>query len=371
MTRFLKLLIAPLPLRHGMTLTLTVLSLCPALILHAENAHHQLVCFDSFANFSVTTNPASNEVLLTSPKIMAAFEADQAIPSWNVSFGAEDYLKVDLRPIYPDRTSKSYNLGFWVTPESKRERQSFSKQGDANGDVSTDTLMLKNPSRQFEMRLTVGPVAGWQKKLKRLTLCLSDTRTISEVKPPNRNAWGKLIEVPEKSQMAYPNGNVLCSPTTVSMLLNWWAGSLKRSELKLDVPDVIKGVYDPHFGAGNWAFNTAFAGSFDGMTSYVSRFSGVSEIEDWIEQGIPVGLSLCYNRLRGKTGRYSGHLVVCVGFNKEGDPIINDPGTSKNVRKTFTRANLTTAWAYSHNSVYLVYPQGQKLPGGDKEHWCR
>jgi hypothetical protein len=183
-------------------------------------------------------------------------------------------------------------------------------------------------------------------------------------------AWGQTLSVPERSQMAYPNGNVLCSPTTVSMIMTYWSQKLRRPEMDLDVPEVVKGVYDMKWdGAGNWPFNTAYAGSYRGMRAYVTRMSDVSELEDWIANGIPVGLSLCYNKLRGRDGRPSGHLVVCVGFTDEGDVIINDPGTRLNVRKTFPRKNLIAAWAYSQNAAYMIYPEDSPIPTDRFGHW--
>jgi hypothetical protein len=199
---------------------------------------------------------------------------------------------------------------------------------------------------------------------------MTDSNSKPEALEPNKAAWGKTIQVPEKSQMAYPNGGVLCSPTTVSMLLTHWSRTLKQPDLDHDVPDVVKGVYDANWhGTGNWPFNTAYAGSFPGMRGYVSRFSDVSELEDWIAAGLPVGISLDYDRLRGKGPGPNGHLVVCVGFTPEGDVILNDPGTSKNVRKTFPRKSLVYAWAYSKNTVYLIYPESAALPNDRFCHW--
>ena len=170
--------------------------------------------------------------------------------------------------------------------------------------------------------------------------------------------------------MAYQNGGVLCSPTTISMLLAHWSKELKRPDLDHDVPEVVAGVFDPKWdGTGNWVFNTAYGGSFKGMRAYTARLSDVAELEDWVAQGIPVGLSLCYNRLRGKGREPSGHLVVCVGFTENGDAVINDPGTSKNVRKIFPRANLIDAWAYSKNAAYFIYPEKAKLPEDRFGHW--
>ncbi|HSU54311.1 MAG TPA: C39 family peptidase, partial [Candidatus Dormibacteraeota bacterium] len=134
--------------------------------------------------------------------------------------------------------------------------------------------------------------------------------------------------------------------------------------------EVVKAVYDAQWkGTGNWPFNTAYPGSLPHMRGYVSRFSDVSELEDWVAAGLPVGMSVDYDRLRGKGPGPNGHLVVCVGFTKNGDPIINDPGTSKNVRKIFPRKNLIYAWAYSRNTVYLIYPDSAKLAKDRFEHW--
>ena len=154
------------------------------------------------------------------------------------------------------------------------------------------------------------------------------------------------------------------------MIMTYWSKQLNRPELDHDVPDIVKEVYDENWhGTGNWVFNTAYAGSYPGMRSCVTRLSDVSELEDWVAKGLPVALSLCYDRLRGKGPGPNGHLVVCVGFTKDGDVIINDPGTSKNIRKTFPRKNLVYAWANSKNAVYLIYPENAELPKDRFGHW--
>jgi hypothetical protein len=236
--------------------------------------------------------------------------------------------------------------------------------------VDTDTLTLQQSAECFQLRLTLDGDAKEKPRLKFLSVSLLDSKAVRAPLPPNRKAWGKTIDVPERSQMAYENGSVLCSPTTVSMLLAHWSNELNQPDLDHDVPDVVKGVYDPKWtGTGNWVFNTAYAGSFRGMRAYTARLSDVAELEDWIAQGLPVGLSLCYNRLRGKSRAPSGHLIVCVGFTENGDAVINDPGTSKNVRKVFPRANLIDAWAYSKNAAYFIYPESASVPMDRFGHW--
>jgi len=261
--------------------------------------------------------------------------------------------------------------GLW-----RRERQrccgerSAGRQRDDDGDVKTDTLVVKQPTDRVQVRLTIGGEGQEKPKLKFLSLSLLDSKAFPSPVPPNRTAWGKTLDVPERSQMAYENGGVLCSPTTVSMLLAHWSQELDQPGLDRDVPEVVKGVHDPKWvGTGNWAFNTAYAGSLPGMRAYTARLSDVAELEDWIAQGIPVGLSLCYNRLRGKSREPSGHLVVCAGFTENGDAIINDPGTRRNVRKIFPRGNLIDAWAYSKNAAYFIYPEKTSVPRDRFGHW--
>ena len=94
------------------------------------------------------------------------------------------------------------------------------------------------------------------------------------------------------------------------------------------------GVFDHHFkkATGNWAFNTAFAGNLEGLRAYVTRFSDISELEDWIAAGIPVIISARYDLLQdGRADDFNGHLTVCRGFTDSGDLIINDPWTDVKV----------------------------------------
>jgi hypothetical protein len=159
------------------------------------------------------------------------------------------------------------------------------------------------------------------------------------------------------------------------MNLAHWSKLLNRQELDKDVPEVARNVYDKTWGGtDNWPFNTAFAGTFPGLRAYVSRFSDVSELEDWIVAGIPVILSVSYDLLKGKPrGRDAGHLIMCVGFTEQGDIIVNDPWArlekGETVRKTFPRKNLITAWNNSKNTVYLIYPENTLLPHDRFGHW--
>jgi hypothetical protein len=338
----------------------------------ADLRGRQFIGLDSFSNFAQTPGSLPDQTVLTSPVIPTGIPFNEVIVSWNADLPQDSYLIIEARVAYPEtNNTRYYNLGFWSKNPALHPRQSQKGQKDADGDVSTDTLILYRPASGLQVRLTLGAAGSAPNSiLKFVGISLTDTNTAPEPLPPRRETWGKLIPVTERTQMIYPNGKTLCSPTTVSMLMSHWAEALKRPELDRTVPEIVEAIYDSQWqGTGNWPFNMAYAGSFPGMRAYVARLSDVSELENWIDRAMPVGLSLDYDRLRGKGPGPNGHLVVLVGFTKEGDPIINDPGTSQHVRKTFPRKNLIDAWACSRNTVYLIYPENATTPEDAFGHW--
>src|SRR5262249_31903547 len=135
-----------------------------------------------------------------------------------------------------DHATKFYTMGLWSKNPTNHPRESVRRQKDADGNVSTDTLVLGKPSDRFEVRITLQGQANDLPDLKFLGVSLTDGHASTSVGSVDRQAWGKLIPVPERSQMVYPNGNVLCSPTTVSMLLSYWSQRLDRKDLDKDVP---------------------------------------------------------------------------------------------------------------------------------------
>jgi peptidase C39-like protein len=328
------------------------------------------VAFHSVSAFVRTQCSSNDQVVLTSPVIPSEITFNEIVVSWNAELQEDSFLIVEARAAYPEQMTKFYTLGLWSPNPARHPRQSVAGQSDEAGDVSTDTLVLRRPASRFQLRLTFGPGNSVKPLFKFIGVCFADSTVSPQPLSPNRHAWGRVIPVPERSQMLYPGGNALCSPTTVSMLMSYWAQRRKRPELDRPVPQIADAVYDSQWqGVGNWPFNMAYAGSFPGIRAYVARLSDVSELEDWIARKIPVGLSLDYDRLRAKGPGPNGHLVVLVGFTQQGDPIINDPGTSEHVRKIFPRKNLVEAWACSRNTVYLIYPE-DLAPAKDRfDHW--
>ena len=316
-----------------------------------------------------------NGVVLTSPEIPVPIAWDELVVSWNATAPSGTYLKIEARGIYPDHSTKFYTMGLWSEDVSKHPRESVPQQKNLDGNVSTDTLILEKPGARAQIRVTLGSSEENPKpELIFLGLSFLDSKTKPISFPPNQKAWGKIIETPERSQNSYPEEQGWCSPTSLAMVLMRWSEILQRPELNLDVRECAAGVLDKNYGTGNWPFNTAFAGKLDGIRAYITRFSGISELEDWIVAGIPVIISAPFHLLEpGRKNTGSGHVVTVIGFTETGDVVINDPATNiekgQEVRHIYKRENVMNAWGKSNNTVYLVYPESAKIPQNRLGHW--
>ncbi|HNQ74472.1 MAG TPA: C39 family peptidase [Verrucomicrobiota bacterium] len=347
--------------------------LVPGLALAAATVEfhgEQFLPFRSFHAFARTVQPDAGITLLTSPEIETGIHWDELVISWNAEAQPTDWLEVKARALYPDHATKWFTFGQWSGAPGIHARASVKHQEDVEGHMDTDTLILQQPVNRLQVQITLGSTTRTPPRLKFLGLSVLDSKYQPAARPPNRRAWGKWIEVPKRAQMDYPHGEVLCSATTTSMLLAYWGQQLNRPGLNVDVPEVVQQIFDPVWnGTGNWIFNTAYAGSFRWMRAYTTRLLDLTELEDFIARGIPVGLSVCSNRLNARSRIPSGHLVVLVGFTAAGDPIINDPGKSQKTPHVFPRERVRDAWAYSKNAVYLIYPVNTVLPTDHFGHW--
>jgi hypothetical protein len=358
-------------MRSAATLTLLAMMITG---LHAGNTPERSAAFTGWNRFEEWSRDRNGRIDRLESPIVTNAPWTELVASWNVECPPGTGIQIETRAVFADHDSRYFTLGRWAAENGSYPRQSVPGQKDDDGEVQTDTLVLKHPATGVRVRLTLqANDQGQFPRLKFVGLSLSQPEPASPPLPPMRSAWGVSLPVPERSQAIYPEGvSAWCSPTSVSMIMAYWAAKLGRPELDIPVPEVVKEVNDPQWpGTGNWVFNTAFPGSFPGLRAYVARFTDLSELEEWVACGVPVAMSVSYDWLRGKPVRRpsDGHLVVCVGFTKEGEVIVNDPGTREHVQKTFPREDVQKAWTRSHQTVYLIYPEDWKIPANLRGHW--
>lgn len=305
------------------------------------------------------------ETLITAPTVF-----NDVVMTLNARALGGSVVRVKVRAAYGTRTTKFYTLAEWS--ESLARRRSIDHQKDADGDVQTDTWLLTKPTNQLDVRVEYVPGPdGTLPHVYGLDFSFVNSEIARLEAAPNKAAWGTMIPVAKRNQGDYENGGVICSPTSLSMILNYYGEQLARPDLTADVPEVAGGVFDQVWGGtGNWCFNASYAAS-RGMRSYVTRLNNIAEAEAWILAGRPLACSVSYGLLRGhgKRDPNDGHLVVLIGFTAEGDPIFNDPGSRAQEHHTYKRADFDAAWSTSGRTVYVVLPPGEFGPNLPECPW--
>ncbi|MBI5531637.1 MAG: C39 family peptidase [Deltaproteobacteria bacterium] len=296
---------------------------------------------------------------------------DEVVPSFEATTPAGSWIEIDLAVRSGGAWSKDYVLGIWASSTDTVQRHSVDGQDDATAAVRTDTLALK--SKGDALRLTVQLFAAEPNavpRLRALTAMVTDKAAQQPADSHTPAARGKILDVPGRSQLAYPEGGVWCSPTSSTMLMLYWGAKLGNAALDVKVPDTAAGVYDwVYDGTGNWPFNTAHISSMgDGLLhGMISRVSSFDQIERLIAADIPVAISISFSggALTGAPGASTdGHLIVVRGFTEQGDVVCNDPwfSTDGTVQVTYKRAELESAWSHSRRTTYVAWPVGSALP---------
>lgn len=306
------------------------------------------------ASISPATGLVATEWGFKSEVIKIPNGVTEIVPSWEAYTPGDSSVAVYIKV-----GGRNFAMGEW----SETKRTSVNKQENENALVSTDTLILRQPVDEIQFMVELNPGSNGEKpELKHLFWTLS-----GKAQNPER-PWDQRVisplSVPIRAQGDYPNPDKICSPTSLSMVLGYWAEKIDRPALDRDVVSTCSGVFDPGWdGTGNWSFNTAFAASLPGITGRVARLRGIAELENWLRAGVPVVCSVAYDFLKGKPERSGkdGHLVVVVGVDPEGNLIFNDPG-KKPVRLTYMRSNFARAWETSSRTVYLVHPERWLVP---------
>ena len=315
---------------------------------------------------------------MTSPAYAIAPPFDTLVPSWEAVTPDGTWMELEVRV----RSSEGgwspwFEMGVWTSETGSVRRHSVNGQQSGPWEVLTDTLQSKGPvfADAYQYRLTLFTEQwGVSPLVQGVYVTVSDSYRHGENLGTTGTGWGgRELEVPARSQMVYQDGGeVWCSPTSLSMVMAYWAGKTGDPNLNQPVPMIAAGTYDHVYqGWGNWPFNTAYASAY-GLKATVSRFSSIEQVERWIEMGVPVMASIAWDNRYGERQLSGapltlseGHVLVIGGFDPAGNVIVNDPAGSDDsqVRRVYRRDEFARAWfSGSGGVVYLVYPRGWSIP---------
>jgi hypothetical protein len=333
----------------------------------------------TFENGSARLARGRTTGTLTSP-VYASAHKNTFIPSWNASTPPKTYLRVEMRIRSSGNWTRWWQMGVWARDTGTVKRHSVNGQKAGSWRVKTDTLQSTGSvfadAYQYRLALVSGE-AGRTSRVGAVYVTASNSYRHGEsLVGPHRSLWGEGLDVPPRSQMVYENGGeVWCSPTSLSMVMAYWAKKTGERSLDQGVPRVARGTYDHAYrGNGNWPFNTAYAASY-GLEASVNRFSSLGQAELWTSKKVPVIASISWGRgdLTGAPiPASSGHLLVIRGFTRSGDVIVNDPAAASNsgVRRVYRRDEFRKAWLENGSGgvAYLAHPEGWPVPGRTQAH---
>ncbi len=341
----------------------------------------------------------------TSPWVEPGFDFTELVPSWQATTPGASRIRVEVRGRQAGRVSSWDTIASWAHRDSSFRRTSASSQTDDLGRVSYDTWLTPGASawqlRVTLLRRTGGTARPTVDAVGAMVSRLPSVSSVSTSAPGgDPRALGTVLAVPSYSQMVhegeYPQydggGEAWCSPTSLTMVLGYYDALpssrayawVERSYPDRVVPHIARMVYDEELGGtGNWPFNTAYAASRTGTGrggAFVTRLRDLREAERFIAAGIPLVASVAFSsgQLDGAPiSSTNGHLLVIVGFRKNGDVVVNDPAASRRagVRRTYDRGQFEDAWLkrYSTGSslrgsgglVYVVHDDAHPLPARD------
>ncbi|MBV8596240.1 MAG: C39 family peptidase [Candidatus Eremiobacteraeota bacterium] len=308
----------------------------------------------------------------TSDVHAAAQPFTSAVASWNVRTPAGSWIQTRLRVRIAQRFTQWYDMGYWSRTADGHHRHSVKPQDDADGSVDTDTLNLRSPADAWQVQVLVHAGDGGELPVLSLVAITTNESKIETqaLSPESRAspAWGRELAVPERTQRVDESPDALagggdswCSPTSVSMVMAYWAATLHHPQWDVAVPKAARDTYDPVYdGCGNWPFNVAFA-SEHGLAGWVERLPTLAAMDRYLLAGIPLVASI-----RVKPGELAGspypktdgHLLVVRGFTSTGDVITNDPyALPGHIRIIYQREQFDHVWmGGSGGIVYVIAP---------------
>lgn len=297
----------------------------------------------------------------TSRVIEAAFPFNDLVPSWNVEMPEGTGFRAEVR--VGRKTDGSwtefYHFGVWGNAPAPQPR--IIENG--SGVVEVDTLRSSQTFDQIQYRFVLTTAAaGKSPVVRRVGLAYSNTLGNEALAAVHRKpvdpgppaGWTRRLPVPWRSQSVEDpriRGSI-CSPTSVSMVLQFYGMNLPTAQVAATVFDREYRLY------GNWirAVQTAY---HYGVAGYVQRFGDFESVKRHIADGHPVIASIRVDtpgELRGAPYKSSnGHLIVIAGFDANGNVHVNDPA-AKTIEAgvvTYQKEDMQKVWL-DHGGVGYV-----------------
>lgn len=228
---------------------------------------------------------------------------------------------------------------------------SFAPVKDPFGHMETDVFVCKKPVSGMEVEVVVHKKARLKsvsaaviKKGERVSL---SSALKQKIKPIALN-----IKPISQIESGGAEGLRLCSPASLTMILNYFGKKKTLTSVKKAVYDHYSKIY------GNWVLNTAYATTL-GLDARVQYFKSFAEVRRLLAKNICVAPSIAYKEgalTNAHAPATPGHLVVIKGFDHNGNVITLDPAakTAAQAQTTYDKKQFACAWLKNKRGVAYV-----------------
>ena len=290
--------------------------------------------------------------------------------SWNCETPKGTWIEIQARAFisyYDDNKNSTYEWSDWLSfgkwgTHIKRS----SKSPDSHlAKISTDEFIIKGNYTDTASKIQIRALLHTENtnvtpSIRQFVISYKDnTPRLKNIEIPS----DKIIDVPSYSQYIRDKniGSVICSPTSITMLLN------RRNE-NLIVEETAWSCFDYDYEAfGNWLFNVAFSSSL-GYESFV-EYGNLKSLKREIYSEYPVAVSVKYtNDINNLEYPYienapittAGHILVVRGFEKKDGidyVVVNDPAGKSNesVTRRYKLSEFENAWHRGSNIMYVIH----------------
>ncbi|GAA1995508.1 C39 family peptidase [Catenulispora subtropica] len=334
----------------------------------------------------------------TSPSRRLDFGATQLTAHWNADTPKGTFIKVELLATMEDGHQDTWVMGVWALGDDDIDRTSVNGQSNTYAEIDTDTWNAGtgHSMRSYKLRLTLLRRSGshasprvWQ--IGATASAVPNRTTVPATTPGP--ATGITLDVKPYAQNIHKGqyvqygggGEAWCSPTSTEMVVEFWGKGPTTEQLSWvdpayadpSVDQAARYSYDYGYeGTGNWPFTCAYAASY-GLDAMVVRLNSLHELEVLIAAGFPVVTSQSFTKAENGYYASDGHLWTVIGFDANGDVIVNDPASNSDsnvytvyprrmfetvwLRTTYTKANGSPGYG-SGGIAYLIKPHDKALP---------
>jgi len=280
-----------------------------------------------------------------------------AVASWAATSSKQATVELFVRLRVNGEWSRYFSYGEWGLGN---ENKMTTGQSDNLVTLSQDELIVRNSSTanalQFKaiLRRNASTDASPELALIAAALNIPDYKFNVDTSKLRQEVD---YDVPKLYQHVVPEiGNQICSPTSATMLLQYYGHKLTDIGEYEYPHEYIARLFNDYGNNifGNWVYNTVGISAF-GEISYVKRMYSSDELLYHLDSVGPVSASV-RGTLVGESGyswTTSGHLIVVRGYRIEDDQVYilaNDPNL-KDVYEEYKLENFMSFW---RNVVYIV-----------------